>query len=162
MEDTVQSVECLVAPPGVFWLAGIALLALVGLAAVLRYRANRGGIVPFESEEGRIEISRGTVRSLIEKTVEQMDGIEEARCRLQQKAELAVHLSVTARAPVRLQELDAGIKRRVRSALKTQIGLEAIDSINIRVTDVLGEVDSGPDDAPDGDDAGPPRTGRPD
>ncbi len=154
MEDAVQSVECLLAPPGLFWLAGVILLAAVVLAAVLRYRANRRGIVPFESEDGRIEISRGTVRSLIEKTVEQMDGIEEARCKLKQRRELAVHLSVTARAPVRLQELDAGIKRRVRGALKTQIGLEEIDSINIRVTEVLGDVgpvedDGGENEPPD-------------
>ncbi len=144
MEDAATPVECLLAPPGVFWLAGIVLLAVVVLWAVARYRANRRGIVPFESEDGRIEISRSTVRSLIERTVEQLEGIEEAHCRLKQRKELAVHLTVTARAPIRLQELGTDIGQRVSSALKTQIGLETIGAINIRVKKVLGEVGSDP------------------
>lgn len=123
----------------VFYLAGLILVLLLILLAAARHRARNRPIIPFESEDGRIEISPGTVRGLIEKTVEQMDGIESVRCQLRQGRRIGIDLSIVARAPVRLQAMDAAIKQRVRATLANQLGLEDLESVNIQVKRVLGE-----------------------
>lgn len=144
MATLLKSAECLLEPPLVYYLAALLLVLLFILFAAARHRARNRPIVPFESEDGRIEISPGTVRGLIEKTVEQMDGIESVRCRMRQGRRIGIDLAIVARAPIRLQVMDAAVKERVRSTLATQLGLEDLESVNIQVKRVLGEVGPAP------------------
>ncbi len=135
----IESLQQLIEPPAVYWLIGTILLGIVFLVMISRYRTRRRGIVPFKSEGGRIEIAPETIRNLIEHAAESVSGVEDVRCRIRQGRRLVINLFLTARAPIRLQEMDSEIKRRIRTSLKTQFGLENVDSINTKITKVIGE-----------------------
>ena len=138
-DHLIEPLQQLIEPPTVYWLAGAILLGTVFLVMVGRCRARRRGIVPFKSEGGKIEIAPDTIRNLIEHAAESVSGVEDVRCRIRQGRRLVINLCLTARAPVRLREMDSEIKRRVRSSLKTQFGLENVDSINTKITKTIGE-----------------------
>jgi uncharacterized alkaline shock family protein YloU len=137
----VESIQHLGRPPySYFAAATVVLLAIIYL--IHRYRRANRPIVPFRAEGGDVEIAPQTIRGIINGATLRVMGVETSNCRYAQKGrKLRVQVTIHLRASAKLTEVSAEIKKKVRYALKSHIGMEPtdIDPIKIKVTKIIGE-----------------------
>jgi len=126
-------------PPWIYLIL-IAVVFLLVLYVIYKYRRVNQGIIPFKTQGGTIEISPHTLRSVIQHATSNVKGVERASCHHFLKGRnIGVRIAIHLQANHRLKDVDASIKRMVRATLLEQFGMENIDPIHIRVTRIIGE-----------------------
>lgn len=131
----------LASPPYIYYVAGVVVLVAI-LYLSHRYRRANRPIVPFRAQGGDVEIAPQTIRGLINGAAGRVPGVEHASCQYRQKGrKLRVRVLIHLQAAARLVQVQEEIKRRIRSSLQSQIGMEPqdVDPIRIKVTKILGE-----------------------
>lgn len=126
--------------PPYLYLALLTLVILLLFALLARYRRLHKGIVPFQSQDGSIEIAPQTLRGVMQHAVISIEGVEKAVCRpLPHGNSLGVRVSIHLRANCRLRAIENQIQQQLRATLADQFGMESVEPIHIRVTKVIGD-----------------------
>lgn len=137
----VESVQHLGRPPYSYF-AAVTVGLLVIIYLIHRYRRANRPIIPFRAEGGDVEIAPQTIRGIINGSAQRVMGVETSTCRYEQRGrKLRVQVVIHLRASAKLTDVSAEIKKRVRQALKSHVGMEPtdIDPIKIKVTKIIGD-----------------------
>lgn len=117
----------------------IGLVVLLLVVIVLLNKRWSKDIIPFKAKGGRIEMKPSSLRGILNSVSGSVEGVERVRSKYWQKGrKLGVKLWIQLHVTARLEDVETELKHRIRQTMKTQLGMDEVDPIHIKVTKIVG------------------------
>lgn len=121
------------------WLIGAALLLFVLLiwTMIIGFFKNRGkDVIAFEDESGTVSISKHALKTLIFNKCNRVQGVQNPRPIIKCKGNrILIKVKVGIKEGSNLREIREVLRIQLEESLRSDFGLERLDTINIYVTD---------------------------
>ena len=126
----------LITQPTERFLIGAFLLLMVILYAVSAIsRGAKGNYFSYSNEEGVVNISVKAINQLLSRLANEFAGIVSLRADVQPR-EKSISLDVAVQEGIKIQELSQALQLRVRQILSETLGISAIGSIKVIITEI--------------------------
>jgi uncharacterized alkaline shock family protein YloU len=126
-----------------FTLTLIILIPLAILFVVLVgvfLKLGKSNLLVFNNADGKVEISRGAIQEIIQRTCEQFVEVGRARGDIRRsKGKITIKVRLKLRVKTRLQDISNELQSQVTRAIRDDLGIENLGEVNVIVEGFLAE-----------------------